>query len=129
MSSSRLSGTSGGQGRRLTLAGQADEFLQLAHPLRVAELAQGLGLDPADLIPGCLEIACDLLQRACVLSAGAEPLFENLALALRQGVKDLIQDLPQPLVHGSGARWAGAYLNRLTSSWLGSSSSGTEYSG
>ena len=65
---------------RLNL-GRFEKAFQLPDPGRVAHLAQRLGLDLPDALPGDLELPSHLLERAAVAVHEAEPLFEHLALA------------------------------------------------
>lgn len=61
---------------------QLDETFQFTDPRRVTHFPEGLGLDLADPLAGHLELAADFLESAAVAVLEAEPLFENLALAL-----------------------------------------------
>ena len=67
---------------------------------RVAEFAQGLGLDLADALPRDLVLVADLLQRAreAVVQAVAE--FQDPPLALRQAVEHLAEPAPEQMEAG-----------------------------
>ena len=56
----------------------------------MAHLAEGLGLDLTDTLAGDLELAADFFEGAAVAVLEAEALFEDFALALGEGVEDVL---------------------------------------
>src|SRR2546425_11706812 len=72
---------------------------QEAPPLRplgwVSELAQGLGLDLADALPGDRKVLPDLLERVLAAIREAEAEAQHLLLAGRERVEDFVRLLAQ----------------------------------
>src|ERR1022692_4134836 len=66
-----------------------EETLEFAPAGRVAQFAQGLGLDLADAFAGDLVLVADLLQRARVAVVQPVAELQDSALALRQAVEHL----------------------------------------
>src|ERR1035441_3173460 len=68
-----------------------EEALEFAPAGRVAQFAQGLGLDLADAFAGDLVLLADLLQRARIAVIQAIAELQDSALALRQAIEHFAQ--------------------------------------
>ena len=90
--------------------GGFEEALQFAPAGRVAEFAQGLGLDLADALARDFVLVADLLQRAreAVVEAIAE--FQDPALALRQAIKHFAELAFEQMKAGDLARVLGGLV-------------------
>src|SRR5262249_37073424 len=84
-----------------------EEALELSAPHGVLELADGLGLDLADAFARHLEDAADLLEGVGVAVAEAVAELYDLALAVGQGLQDLVDLLLEHLLGGGVDRALG----------------------
>src|SRR2546427_3730421 len=75
-------------------------ILELARAGRVAQLAEGLGLDLADPLPGDVELLADLLERSGPAILQAEPELQDAPLPAGQGVQHGLHLLLEQLVRG-----------------------------
>src|SRR6266511_39067 len=77
---------SGGQGS----AGTLEEALELSAAHGVLQFSDGLGLDLPDALAGDLEDPSDLFEGIGVAIAQAVAELDDLALAVGQGLEDLV---------------------------------------
>src|ERR1019366_3945552 len=71
--------------------GRFEEAFEFVSAGRVAEFAEGFGLDLADALAGDLVLVADFLQCARVAVDQTVTEFQNPALALRQAAEDLAE--------------------------------------
>src|ERR1019366_8357567 len=77
-----------------------EEAFEFVPAGRVAEFAEGFGLDLADALAGDLVLVADFLERARVAVVQAVTEFQNPALALRQAAEDLAELAPEQIEAG-----------------------------
>src|SRR5207244_7847818 len=75
------------------------ETLEPLRARRVAKLAQRLSLDLPDALASDVELLADLLQRVVGIHFDAETHAQHFGFARREGIQNVLGDLPQGCVH------------------------------
>jgi hypothetical protein len=80
---------------RILSLGRLQEALQLANPCRVTHLAQGLRLNLANALPGDPELPAHFFERPAIPIHQTKALLQDLPLAFRQRLQDILDFLLQ----------------------------------